>query len=433
MSATKSSKNSELMRGLKGLTLFRVIFCFILLSSTIIIQLRKGASPLDPPILALYALISGVILLSLVYGIIISKVTNLIRFAYIQVVIDTFVISFIIFVTGGFTSIFSFLYLLTIIYSSILLFRKGSLLVAGLCAIQYGIIIDLEYYGILPALGSGRISDAFQYNVGELFYKVIITMVACFGVAFLSSLLSERERRTKRELKAMADQVKRVEKMVAIGEMAAGLAHEIKNPLASLTGSIQILREEIPPNPDHEKLMHIILREADRLNSLLGDFLMFVKPPAGKVKPIELHLVIEEAVILLTRDRSNCSRITVSKNLIPDIWVSIDPSHLRQAFWNLLLNAIESMPEEGTLHIEMETHQDKRVTVSISDTGCGMSGKQIESIFDPFYTTKPNGTGLGLSIVHRILESYGIKVEIESQEDVGTTVDLSFDRIDPPN
>jgi two-component system sensor histidine kinase PilS (NtrC family) len=432
MTSTPVSTDLELKRGLKGLMLFRLFFFCALLASTIFLQLRKGASPLDPPLIVLYGLISGIFLVSLAYAAIFHNVHNLNWFAYVQVIIDTFVITFIIFVTGGFSSFFSFLYLLIIIYSSILLFRKGALLVAALCAIQFGIIANLEYHGILTTMGPYRLAGPAAPNAGEMLYKVIVTMIACLGVAFLSSLLSERERKTKRELKAMADHVKRVEKMVSIGEMAAGLAHEIKNPLASLTGSIQILREEIPHHPDHDKLMQIILREADRLSSLLGEFLMFARPVEGKQKPVQLHTAIEEAVLLLTRDRGNCSGITVIKDLKPDIWISIDNAHLKQALWNLLLNAVESMPQAGTLHIKMHTPLDNSITVSISDTGCGMSAQQIESIFDPFYTTKPNGTGLGLSIVHSILETYGIKLEIESRQGVGTTIFLKFARISPP-
>ena len=120
-------------------------------------------------------------------------------------------------------------------------------------------------------------------------------MIACFAVAFLSTLLSEQTRKTKKELQTMEHHVKRVEKMALIGEMAAGLAHEIKNPLASLTGSIQLLKEDMRYDPDHDRLMQIILREADRLSSLASNFLFYARPPAGKVESIELGEVLLES------------------------------------------------------------------------------------------------------------------------------------------
>ena len=128
---------------------------------------------------------------------------------------------------------------------------------AMLCSIQYGILVDLEYYGVINPFfikGSSNIGD-YAWNI--VLFKVVITMSACFAVAFLSGLLSEQVRRTEKELSIMEDRVKRVEKMAYMGEMAAGITHEIKNPLASLAGSIQILRKEIPNDPEHDKLMQI--------------------------------------------------------------------------------------------------------------------------------------------------------------------------------
>jgi len=146
-------------------------------------------------------------------------------------------------------------------------------------------------------------SSIGNYAWHFVFFKVVITMVACFAVAFLSGLLSEQLRRTKKELSVMQERVERVEKMAYLGEMATGITHEVKNPLASLAGSIQILRKDIPYNPEHDKLMQIVLRETDRLNALVSNFLLFAKPPVGKIERVDLESALAETIKLFEKNQ----------------------------------------------------------------------------------------------------------------------------------
>ncbi len=428
--------DKDFYKKLKWLTFFRVLFTTLLLGSSIILEISgKSSSPLAEPLLRLYGLIAGVFVLSFCYSLILKvglaknipeKARSL--FAYIQISIDTFVVTLIIFMTGGFSSVFSFLYLVVIIYASMLVFRKGSMIMAALCSIQYGVMVDLEFYGILNPFGmEGGL--AYYYPWSHVIFKILMIMVACFAVAFLSSLLAEQERRTKKELRAMEDHVKRVEQMAVVGEMAAGLAHEIKNPIASLRGSIQLLREDIPYDPDHDKLMTIVLRETDRLSALVSDFLLFARPPAGRVEVFDMGEALRETVALFERDRTCCGRISVVKAVLPDIWIQMDPAHLHQIFWNLLLNAAEAIKGTGNILIEMDASRNRQVGVRVSDTGCGMSEDAMRCIFNPFVTTKPQGSGLGLSIVHRIVESYDGRLDVESEIDRGTTFTLTLKRI----
>jgi two-component system sensor histidine kinase HydH len=421
---------NEFLHKFKWIMFFRLLFTTILLGSTIIFQLRESPSLLARPLVFIYVLTAAIYLLSFIYSLILRRVKRQLLFAYVQFIIDTVVVTLILYVTGGFSSIFSFLYLVVIIYSSMLLFRRGSMIVAALCSIQYGIMVDLEYFGIfLPFVMEGGSVD---FTWSQALFKIVITMVACFAVAFLSGLLSEQERKTKKELLAMEVQVKRVEKMAVIGEMAAGLAHEIKNPLASLTGSIQLLREDLSDNTDHNKLMQIVLREADRLSSLVNDFLLFARPPMGKRAPIELKGALMETMELFEKDSSSLGSITINKTLIPNVWIEMDSAHLRQVLWNLLLNAAESINGRGRIDIRMIPFKNRHIGVQISDNGCGIPDNMVQSIFDPFFTTKPNGTGLGLSIVHRIVESHNSMLEVESEKDKGTTFTLRFKQIPSP-
>jgi two-component system sensor histidine kinase PilS (NtrC family) len=314
----------------------------------------------------------------------------------------------------------------------VLLLRAWSFLTAILCGVQYGVLISLEYWGILrPVIAE---SDALAGNFAgpQIIYKILMTLLACVMVAFLGSLLAEQTRKTRRELAGMEAHVKRVEKMAAVGEMAAGLAHEIKNPLAALSGSIQLLQEDITSNPASGKLMKIVLRETDRLSSLLSNFLLFAKPPAGEPEAIDLEKALIEVVSLFEKDTKCLGSITIRTDLTDNIWIDMDPAQLRQVLWNLLANAAEAIDGAGTIDITMNTEHRGHVRVHIRDSGCGIPDDKMRLIFDPFFTTKARGTGLGLSIVHSILEAYGCRLDIESRIGQGTTVTLHLKRIDPP-
>ena len=165
MSNPPIKPESDFSHRLKRLMLFRVLFTTSLLASTIFIQFKQGASLLAKPLLILYGLIATIFILSFFYALVISRVKRELLFAYIQIGVDTFIVSLIIFVTGCYSSIFSFLYLLVIIYASMLLFRKGSMIMAALCSIQYGIMVDLEYFGILIPYGIDKSLLAGSYNV----------------------------------------------------------------------------------------------------------------------------------------------------------------------------------------------------------------------------------------------------------------------------
>jgi two-component system sensor histidine kinase PilS (NtrC family) len=266
----------------------------------------------------------------------------------------------------------------------------------------------------------------------QVLYKVLITAAACYAVALLSGFLSEQTRQSSNELQRMSEHVKRMEKMASLGEMAAGLAHEIKNPLASLSGSIQLLREENRYDPERDNLMCIVLRETDRLTSLVSDFLLFAKPPAGKRESIRLDEAIIDILELFQKNSAIQENLTIERRLIPDIFVEVDPVHLRQILWNLLLNGAEAIERGGQITVQMVNQKNRWIQIVLTDNGAGISAENIDAIFDPFYTTKHSGTGLGLSIVYRILEYYGSRLDVESTEGQGTSVHFRLRRLTAP-
>jgi two-component system sensor histidine kinase PilS (NtrC family) len=297
----------------------------------------------------------------------------------------------------------------------------------------YFSLVTAEYAGWITPFDFSNTLNASHYDWQYVFYKVAMIILACFAVAFLSSLLAEQARRTRKELYAMHARVQRVEKMAAVGEMGAGLAHEIKNPLASITGCIQLLREEMPYDADRDKLMRIVLREADRLSALVGNFLLFARPPSGSAQPIALDQAIPETISLVQQDKRCRDQITIRLSGQNGIWVAMDPDHFRQVLWNLLLNAVEAIDGQGSIDIRVETQKPSLVSIQITDSGCGIPPADLNHIFDPFFTSKPDGTGLGLSIVHTILESHDGWLEVDSQAGQGTTFTVKLERLRAPS
>lgn len=414
--------DNEFYQKLKWLIFFRLLFATLLLGSSLVLQMSEKISLTHQPLLLLYGLITAIFFLSFCYALLLYRTRYPLWFAYIQIGIDTFLVSLLIFLTGSYASLFSFLYLVVIIYTSMILFRNGSMIMAALCGIQYGVMVDLEFYGILSPFGAYESIAVHPWS--HILYKVMIIMVACFAVAFLSGVLAEQTKNSRSELYAMEAHVKRVEKLAAVGEMAAGLAHEIKNPLASLRGAVQMLNEDLPYDPDKERLMSIILREADRLSGLVGDFLLFAKPPAAKIETVYPDKVLEETLSLFQNDKRYRHNIQIVREFHSGIMVNMDASHLHQIFWNLLLNAAEAITCQGKITLSILPLKNKFVAISISDTGCGMSEELIKTIFNPFVSTKSGGTGLGLSIVQRIADAYDCRLYVESEVGKGSTFTL---------
>jgi two-component system sensor histidine kinase PilS (NtrC family) len=224
----------------------------------------------------------------------------------------------------------------------------------------------------------------------------------------------------------MEDLVRRQERLASVGSLAAGIAHEIRNPLASLSGSIQVLQGELDLKGDNEHLMEIVVRETDRLNMIITEFLEYARPKTGHDDRIPLPSLLSETCTLLRNSRECVPGLHIACHVDATIMIQGDARRLRQVFWNLLINANQAMPNGGeiTLSATPVSHvEDNSVCceIVVSDTGPGIAPEDLGKIFDPFFTTKPGGTGLGLSIVHRIIEDHGGAISVESVLGKGTT------------
>jgi len=223
-------------------------------------------------------------------------------------------------------------------------------------------------------------------------------------------------------IRAMEDRLRHADRLATLGRMSANIAHEIRNPLASLTGAIEVLASQGPTGELRERLANIVLKESARLNAILRDFLEYARPAPLARARVNVCETIDEVLVLLEH-RATPGALKVLRELPPTLMWEVDPQQFRQAVWNLCLNAVQAMPDGGELRVTART-VDKSLVVCIEDSGHGIGGSDVAHVFEPFFSTKPGGSGLGLALVHRILKDHGGEVDVESTAGGGSTFTL---------
>lgn len=218
-----------------------------------------------------------------------------------------------------------------------------------------------------------------------------------------------------RKLQDTFEQLRRADRLAALGELSAGIAHEIRNPLASVKGSVQILEGEIPPGHAKHEFIQIIREEADRLNRIVSEFLKFARPPRPRTETVSLNELLRSTLLLLQQELER-SGIGLEDRLdsgMPNL--RLDPDQIRQVLLNILINGIQAMPEGGTLRVRSRWEPaDGFAAVVVEDTGPGVPESELEHIFHPFVSTKAEGSGLGLSISHQLVEQHGGRIQAEN-------------------
>lgn len=241
------------------------------------------------------------------------------------------------------------------------------------------------------------------------------------------------------EFHELQDKISQTERLAAVGRISAGLAHEIRNPLASVSGSIQMLSKGLDLESYHRKLMEIVMRETDRLNSILTDFLNYSQPRKNRKTLVDLTQLIQDVNTLIKHDEDfSATHQTVFHSDADHLVINADEEELKQVVWNLCINGLQSMDEGGTLKIGLKKvsdfyavnfQSDKRgYLLTVEDEGCGISADQLKKIFDPFNTTKENGVGLGLATVYRIVQQNEGAIEVTSKEGQGTKFSVYLPR-----
>lgn len=224
----------------------------------------------------------------------------------------------------------------------------------------------------------------------------------------------------------LEERVKRQERLAALGKFVAGVAHEIRNPLTSISGYIQIWQRRGQPTPE---ALSTVAQETTRLNAIVDKLLFFARPAESKFQPCNLNDLVEQ-VLQFVAEGYGSSRVKVQTALAPDLPLArVDPEQMKQVLMNIVYNAYQAMPEGGTLRVRTGLSSDREyVAVTVADTGCGIPPENLSRIFDPFFTTKAQGSGLGLALAHEIISAHGGYVDVKSKVGAGTVLRVYIPR-----
>lgn len=225
-------------------------------------------------------------------------------------------------------------------------------------------------------------------------------------------------------IRAMESRMRQADRLATLGRMSANIAHEIRNPLASLTGAIEVLTSPLTAEDARERLAQIVARESERLNHIIKNFLEYARPAPLSITTFDVAAAAEE-VLLLLEHRAAPGSLKVLREFPPSVLWPVDAQQFRQILWNLCLNAVEAMPEGGELQVAAAVHGDT-LEVTISDTGEGIAASDLSHVFEPFFSTKSEGTGLGLALVHRVVQEHGGDIDVRSSPGLGTTFTLTL-------
>ncbi len=532
-------------RRLFVLIISRIVIVTLFLSITIFVDIRKQVFPVSQITINFFYIIAAAIyFFSIIYILLFKFVKDFQRNIYLQITVDVVLITFLISLTGNTQIDYSLFYTLVIIYSVIFLGRTGGFIVATASSIFYGLLMDFQFYKLVPFVSSS--GHDYNLNFTDVLTNTLVHIVSFYVLAILASFVVEQEKKTRSlleekesefnqldllfrsivesvytgvmtidlqniiktfnlaaeeitgftlakvqdrkiedvfpeflpflieekineqtqkrleviitgrtghkinlglsisplkgrydnqignilifqdltKVKQMEENLEKSKNMALIGEMAAGLAHEMRNPLAAITGSIELLEQGLKLDGTDKRLMQIILRGKDQLDNFARDFLLLARPVPVSRELVDLNEIIEEVLEYIRLNKNWTSKIKIVKVFAGKAEVFANKEQVRQIINNLALNAIQSMEEGGVLSIETKVaiQDDKKeyIEIKVSDTGCGIKENDLKKIFEPFFTNKEKGTGLGLTIVSHIVEGYNGKIKIESNINQGT-------------
>jgi two-component system, NtrC family, sensor histidine kinase PilS len=531
----------EFRKRVELLLLLRLMVTTLLLATTIFFQLRETGDFLVHPAIPLYVLIGTTFLLSIIYALSLPLLPDLWGFSFFQVMLDLIYATVLIHFTGGASSVFTILYLFPIITSGILHFRQGALITASVACLLFGLLINSEFYGLIPAADWPWVSPWSKNTPGYLLWILVVHFTVFFLLAIMSSSLAEQLQRAKASLhlteshfknlselhrsivksipsgimttdendliiflndagellldtkaeqligtpisavfpvisdsvsksairretflttkdirgetrnfdltvsdlkgkdqvprgrlvifqdvtqmRKMEERIKLSDKQGAFVRIAAGMAHEVRNPLAALRGATELLLQSagVVTSVD-KKLLGIVIRESDRLNSLLGDFLLTVGSRSPVKSRVSLTALVDETVDLFGKDPRLSNHISLETLVNKGIEVEGDAVRLKQALWNLLANALEATVGIGRIKITLSAdHENQMAILKVQDFGSGVPPEMMDRIFEPFTTTKDRGTGLGLSMALSVIQAHNGTIEVESLPGAGAT------------
>jgi signal transduction histidine kinase len=407
--------------------LFRLI---VFTSLTVTVVGIQFAAPEYIQLTALYYVIVTAYLLSGVYLILYLWNRYLSFQVYFQIFFDLLLITFLVYISGGLRGSFYFLYIFSIIAASIVLSSRASYITAALSCIFFGVLVDGMYFGFIPYIPSGEKLDV---PLAFVLSNILFAWGAFFLVAFLVNYLMGSLRKTRAELESARKELEVKKNLALAGEISAQMAHEIRNPLAAISGSAQVIRDSLKISGEEKKLMDVIVDESDRMSQSIEQFLNLASPKKRIFTEFDISDAVKETISLLKRGGELDENLVIRGDFsYKKVLYYGSKDQVKQISWNLIKNAVKAMPQGGELLIDVKNQEKHEVEIIFSDTGLGMKEEEKEKLFEPFHSGFEGGLGIGMTVVHRMVEESGGNIEVESELNKGTTVRITLPRMKPP-
>lgn len=413
--------STERRRDIFGLILIRLVAITSLIVSAVIIQYSTSIFlPLSP----FYYLILGSYFLSLIYFLLYFWGKNYTLQTYLQIFFDLLLITALVYFSGGLNGSFYFLYIFGIIAAAVILSSRAAFITAALAAIAFGLLVDLMYFNIIPYFSPDQY---MEWSFGHVIYSIFLAWSIFFVIAFLTNYLVNNLKRAKEQLRLAKKELEVKGQLAVAGQVSASLAHEVRNPLAAIAGSAQVLKKELRLDKEQRELMNIISKESKRASQSVDQFLDLAAPGKQIFSYIDLPALLRETLIMLQRSGKLNGLYRLEGNYKSTNFRYYGNSNqFKQIYWNLLKNALKAMPNGGTLSINFSQKNKRELQISIADTGRGMTEEEKERVFEPFYSGFENGRGLGMAVVCRIVDDYEGKIHLESEINKGTEVTVTL-------
>lgn len=358
------------------------------------------------------------------YALLLRRGKNTRRVNDFQLVFDQLTWSVLVYLTGGAASGAVSLYGLTCVMGAMLSGARGASVAGVAGGLFYAALATGLRYGWVPP-PSDQPALVYALSDAELKYHIAITWLVLMVVTLLAGYLAERLRTTGGQLLKAQQRAERAEQMAALGQLAAGLAHEIRNPLGSIAGSIQLLKMNCSLGEDDRELCDIVHRETARLNELVTDMMDLSRARTPIRTEVDVAAIAREVVSLASGSGRARSDVYLEYEGAVSAWVLADGAQLRQLIWNLVRNGVQASRAGDVVQVSVHAHKG-RVRLNVSDQGEGIEADDTGRIFDAFFTTRSKGTGVGLAVVKRIADQHGFSIEVLSEHGMGATfaVDL---------
>jgi signal transduction histidine kinase len=413
-----AGEGNPLGRRLAGLTFFRLVVLAFFLAITEFYYLDAVPAGGFSSVIALGTL--GVaFVLSAIYGLALRGGRHLEALSRVQLVTDQLTWTAIAYISGGVTSGSTSLYGLTCLSGAILIGARGSLTAAAGAIVAYGSMCIGFATGWLPVPSDQNVA-AYVTDRFDMVYPAMSTVMTVVVVTLLAAYLSERLRAFGGRLEEVTKRAEQAERLAGLGRLAAGLAHEIRNPLGSIRGSVELLRTGDTLGGEERELCELVEREVARLDDLVTDMVDLSRPREPQVGDTDLAATAHD-VVKLAKSTGRGAEVSVRYDGPQTMSIRADASQMHQVLWNLVRNAIQASSAGATVTVKLQSTDEGELWMEVRDEGPGIADDGREHLFDAFFTTRSKGVGIGLAVVKQVTDAHGFGLEVDSTEGAGAT------------